>query len=135
MRSKAKDSGFFSNGNVNVMPAFFAVFFTFTPTPSSEYRAIVGWTQIPVFTLHFLHRLHGPETNAIVNGYPLFMAAFSRSMTAESIFCLSLFHACQNFCAFSFRSWGMVGSVSAFERIFATSESASAWVLNFMNRA
>ena len=68
MRSKAKDSGFFSNGNVNVMPAFFAVFFTFTPTASSEYRAIVGWTQIPVFVLHFLHRLHGPETNAMASG-------------------------------------------------------------------
>ncbi len=42
MRSKAKDSGFFSNGNVTDMPAFRAVFLTFTPTASSEYRAIVG---------------------------------------------------------------------------------------------
>jgi len=67
--------------------------------------------------------------------YPLFMAAFSRSTAAVSIFRLSLFHVDQNFCAFSFMSCGAVGSVSAFETIFAVSGSASAWDLNFMNSA
>ena len=57
MRSIAKDSGFLANGKVTVIPALAAVFFTLTPTASSDQRAKLGCAQIFVSSVAFLAKL------------------------------------------------------------------------------
>jgi len=55
IRTKAKDAGFLSNGNLAVMPAFLAVAWTFTPTASSENLTFAGYKQVFLFKVHFSH--------------------------------------------------------------------------------